>query len=135
VGLKLTKAQILAMRDLPTEELEVPELGGSVTLRAWSVAGADYFAKMCAEGAMSELGHVENFRERIVMLSVVDEETGELMFSEDDISTLGKKSPAAINRIVKAVLKLNKLENDIPDGLDGAADDAPAPTPEQKRKN
>lgn len=105
----LTKGQILASNTMPTETVDVPEWGGSVLIRAWSVAEADAMAKFVTDGVAN--GHIENYREEMVRRSVVDSE-GKLMFEQKDIVKLGQLQPAALNRVHRAILALNKVRDE-----------------------
>lgn len=105
----LSRADILAAADAKTKTLKVPEWGGSLTIKTWTVAEADAVGKLITEGM--EAGYIENYRETIVQKSIVTE-TGDLMFTIEDIDALSAKSPAAMNRIFKAALALNKLDEE-----------------------
>ncbi len=50
----------------------------------------------------------KNFRARLTALTVCDE-NGATLFSESDVSALGAKSCAALDRIFEASAKLNRL--------------------------
>jgi hypothetical protein len=110
----LSKSDILAYNDLPVEVVKVPEWGAnaSVTIRSFSVSDGDTFGRMLRDGEVS--GFTENLRERVAAFSIIDETTGELMFTDDvaDITALGKKSPKALNRVFDAAMKLNALKSD-----------------------
>lgn len=108
---RLTKADILAAPQRQYDTVDVPEWGGEVLIRSWTVAEADEVAKVITAGV--EEGYVKNFREQIVARSVVEDENADgPMFSLDEIEQLGQLAPAAMNRVHKAALKLNKLETE-----------------------
>jgi hypothetical protein len=102
----LTRAAILAASDLKTKVVKVPEWKGEVTIREWSVAESEAIAMLSIK---ADGGFIEKFRENVVRLSVIDPETGELLFTEDDLNDLGKKSPAAMARVHKAAMALNSV--------------------------
>lgn len=104
----LSRADILAANDLPTKTIKVPEWKGSVTLRAWSAETGVAIAKLSAEAAA--MGFVEQLPEKILALSVINPD-GTLMFTEDDLSALSKKSPAALHRVYHAAMALNNVSH------------------------
>jgi hypothetical protein len=97
----LTKEQILAQNDLRTEQVEVPEWGGSVTVRAMTSRERDAY-----EASMVEGDKYVNVRARLVASCLVDE-NGERMFSDEDAEALGNKGASAMNRIFNVVTRIN----------------------------
>ena len=98
---RLDRTTILAFPDLATEEVEVPEWGGSVTLRLWSGTQRDAFESEQAKDQNT------NLRARIVARSAIDE-AGNLLFTTADVEALGRKSGAALDRLVEAIYRINK---------------------------
>jgi hypothetical protein len=101
----LTRAQILAASDLPTEVVAVPEWGGDVTLRVWTGTERDKFETEQAADKNA------NLRARVAARSIVGDD-GKPLFTLADIDALGAKSGSALDRIVTAALKLNKYTTD-----------------------
>ena len=81
----LTRDQILNAKDRTTEEVDVPEWGGKVCVSVMS-------------------GHARDKWES----SLLDDK-GNLLFTEKDIAALGKKSAAALTRVVAVARRLNRL--------------------------
>ena len=109
----LTKEQILAAEDLPSETLRVKEWGGDVTVRTMTGAERDEYA--IAISRLDEKQRTRNIRARLLAMCVVNDQ-GERLFGESDIEALGKKSIKAINRVFAAAQRLNALtEADIED--------------------
>lgn len=103
--LMLTKEQILAADDRASEIVEVPEWGGSVRVSAMSGAQRDRFEmSLLVDGKPS----IENAHAKLVASSVVDD-SGNPLFSPSDIEALGRKSAAALNRIVAVARRINRL--------------------------
>lgn len=96
----LTKEQILTPANLKTEEVEVPELGGSVRIMELTAGRRELWEP--------ELTNPTSYRVRaaLVAFSVVDE-NGDLIFNADDIEALTRQSFEAIDRIYTACVKLN----------------------------
>ena len=110
---KLTREQILNADDIKTEIIEVPEWGGSVTIKMMTGKERDAF-EASIMGAKGKNITLENIRAKLVAKTVIDPETKELMFSLGDIETLGTKSAAALDRIFSASQKLSKItESDV----------------------
>lgn len=107
----LTKAQIIAADDIRTQVIDVPEWGegAQVKIKAWSVAQADAYGSMILN-RKDDVQFIAQLRETTVSMSIVNED-GSPMFTAKDMAALGKKSPAAINRVHRAALELNKLGN------------------------
>lgn len=102
----LNKEQILTADDLESVEVPVPEWGGECMIRALTGVGREVFenALADAQGDMSE----SNIRATLAALSIVDEQ-GELMFSRNEVSALGKKSYKALDRVFNAAKALNGI--------------------------
>ncbi len=106
----LTRDQILAAQDLKTETVKVPEWGGTVNVRTMDGEGRDAFEASLQNNGKRDL---KNFRAKLLAFCLVDDK-GERMFSEADISALGKKSAAALTRLADVASKLNKMsEGDV----------------------
>lgn len=119
----LTRADILGADDRPTKDVEVPEWGGTVKVRALSGAERDAW-----EASIVQLGpggsqrvDLENMRARLVALSCVDEE-GNRIFTEEDAVLLGQKSAAALERVWVEAQSLSGLTDaDIEELAEGFA--------------
>jgi hypothetical protein len=105
----LTKSAILAADDLKTEDVDVPEWGGTVRVRAFSGRERDAFEASLVRGdGKDRKVDLTNMRARLVALTVVDE-SGQKVFTQDDVDLLGAKSGAALDRVFCVAQKLNGL--------------------------
>jgi hypothetical protein len=107
----LSRDDILRAADLPTEEVHVPEWGGSVLVRGMTGAERDAFESSVVElkaGNKATSVNMQNIRAKLVALTVVDEK-GERLFSQADVELLGNKSAAALQRIFEAAQRLSGL--------------------------
>jgi hypothetical protein len=122
----LTKEQILGADDRRTEDVEVPEWGGTVRVRALSGRERDAYEAGIVQvrGDGSRNVTLENIRSRLVSLTAVDE-SGERIFSDGDVKALGEKSAAALERVFDVARKLSGLSEDDVEELAGDFDDAP----------
>lgn len=104
----LSKQQILDAADTRTEEVEVPEWGGSVRIQTMTGYARDAFESSITgkNGGVN----TTNIRAKLAAACLVDE-AGELMFSEKDVARLGKKSAAALERVFSAAQKLNRISD------------------------
>lgn len=106
---KITKADIVAFNDLKSETIEVPEWGGSVTIRRMTGGERDAYEADIFESKGSQLQlKRENFRAKLIARCLVDD-NGERMFSDGEIAALSKKSAAALDRLFAVCQRLNGM--------------------------
>ena len=115
----LTREAILAADDRSTEDIAVPEWGGTVRIR--TLSGTDrerYITRMYrlkpndVGGVVVDQVNIEGANVRLVALSIVDAD-GEPMFSESDVVALGQKSAPALDRVFQAATRLSRLSASI----------------------
>ena len=105
----LTKDAILAANDLVTEDVEVPEWGGTVRVRAISGAERDAFEQaIVTRKGKNVTTNLANIRAKMVALCVVDE-NGQRLFADKDVLLLGTKSAAALDRVFTVAQQLAGL--------------------------
>ena len=112
----LTKAAILAADDRPTEEVEVPEWGGSVLVRGMTGKDRDeYFAQQTIQHGRQTIQDITNASAKIVARCLVDPQSPEeRMFTDAEVEELGRRSSAALERVGKVAARLSGLtEEDI----------------------
>ena len=119
----LTRDAILAKDDIQIEELEVPQWGGIVRVRGMSGTERDAFEKArsreipSGSRAARRAGNTttelirENIRAHLVAWCVIDD-SGNRVFSDDDIPSLNAKSGAALERIVEVAMRLSGMGDD-----------------------
>lgn len=100
----LTKEEILGASDLRSEEVEVPEWNGVVTVRTLTGTERDQLEASIIE--MSGKKDLKDLRAKLVALSVVDEE-GCRVFSFEDTQALGAKSARALDRVFSVAQRLS----------------------------
>lgn len=109
---RLSKQEILQAPDLPTEEVFIPEWGGSVLVRGLTAAERDRFeaeiVRQTREGVKVEL---HGIRARLCAMTIVDESGGRL-FSDDEIAALGNKSASALQRVFEVALRLSRFSGE-----------------------
>src|SRR5690349_7103464 len=120
----LSRDAILQAEDHKTEDVDVPEWGGTVRVRSLSGAERDaYEAHIVQVGADgSKKVNVKNLRGKLVSLTCIDEDGGRL-FSDEDAEALGAKSAAALERVFDVARHLSGLtEDDVEELAEGFAD-------------
>lgn len=101
----LTKEQILSADDLATEVVEVPEWGGSITLRTITGTERDHLeATISADGGIKNM---DNLRARLIILSAVDDDGKKLFTMKDDLALLGGKSARVLSTVFTVAMKLS----------------------------
>ena len=107
----LSKAQILQIVDIKTERVAVPEWGGDVMVREFTGTDRDAFeesmVRIDADGGRR--ADVSNMRAKLVSMCLIDEETGERMFGQDELNLLGSKSASALERVFKVCQRINGM--------------------------
>lgn len=113
----LTKDAILSANDLVTEDVDVPEWGGTVRVRSISGAERDAFEQaIVTRKGKSVQTNLANIRAKMVALCVVDE-GGQRLFTDADVVALGRKSAAALDRVFSVAQRLAGLTDEDVDEL------------------
>jgi len=130
----LTREDILSKKALKTEVVDVPEWGGSVTVREMMAEEADIFeAALAASRETGQNGtkHLANmptaFRARLVSICAVDDQ-GKRLFTDQDVDELGKLSRAALDKVSTVAARLSgygtepdKKKDSLPDASSSTA--------------
>lgn len=112
----LNRDQILAADDLTRETVEVPEWGGTVVVSTMTGTQRDAFeASIVLADGRADL---RDMRAKLAVACIVDE-AGAPVFSHGDISSLGRKSAKALERVAKVAQRLNKIGNEELEALKG----------------
>jgi len=111
----LSKNQIISAIDDRYEDVEVPEWGGTVRVKAMSGVEKDAFEASVTTirrngNKVEQRPNLENVRAKLLAHCIVDE-SGALIFDDDDIAALGSKSSAALDRVVDVAKRLNRMTN------------------------
>jgi hypothetical protein len=107
----LSKAAIVAVVDIKTEIVEVPEWGGAVAVRELTGTERDAFeqsmVKVGADGKRAP--DLTNMRAKLCAWCMVDGITGDRLFSDQDLAELGNKSAVALDRVFRAAQRINGM--------------------------
>lgn len=121
----LSRDEILSAEDRKTVEVEVPEWGGSVLVRTLSGKERDAYES----GTISikngkQVEDFDNLRARLVALCLVDEK-GVRLFTAKDVTSLGNKSAAALQRVYNKCQELNAVSDKDVEELTENFDESP----------
>jgi hypothetical protein len=102
----LSRDAILNAQDTVTEDVSVPEWGGTVRVRSMTIAERMEFSRRATDGNTRHVGVW------LLALLAVDEH-GNRLFSEAEMTSvldaLEKKNAHAIESVVGAILKVNRI--------------------------
>lgn len=99
----LKRSEILDIApNLPRVVVNVPEWGGSVTVRGMTAGERDRFEMIVAEGKRA------NFRAWLAVFTVCDA-SGQRLFEDGDVSRLTAQPAAALDRISDAAIALSRF--------------------------
>jgi len=112
MGKFLSAEEVLNANDIVTEEVEVPEWGGSVLVRGLTALERDRFEASVIQGSgKNTTVKLENARAKLASLTVVGED-GKRLFSQADVAKLSQKSAAALNRIYNVAARLSGITDE-----------------------
>jgi hypothetical protein len=118
---QLTRDAILGATDIETEEVDVPQWGGTVLVRGLSGTDRDDYEASLVDlraGRKHARPDLKNTRAKLVVRCIVDE-NGNKLFSERDIALLGRKSAAALDRVYEVAARLSGLGGEAEDDAEG----------------
>jgi len=105
----LSREDILNADDIKTEEIEIPEWGGSVMIKVMTGEERDHLeASMLGDKPEEKIKALRNLRAKFVSICVCNED-GERLFTEADVLKIGKKSGTALDTLLGAIRKLNGM--------------------------
>lgn len=114
----LNKDQILAAADIQTEEVEVPEWGGSVIVKALSGAERDSYEELILRKGTS--GKFEmvfpNMRAKLLVKTLVDADLKPI-FTDKDVKALGEKNAEVLDRLFEVASRLSGISREDVDEL------------------
>ncbi len=123
----LTREMILQANDIRREDVDIPEWGGKVCVRGMTGSERDAFEEMILAGRGKDAKvNLRNIRAKLVAQTVIDPETGQYLFTDDDIKALGKKSAKALARVYDVAQRLSGITDKDAEELAGNSDDDPS---------
>lgn len=123
----LSREEIFKADDGRTEDVAVPEWGGTVRLKSLTGIERDQFeASMVEMKGGKQKQNVANFRARLVGLCAIDENGAKLFTNSADVRMLGTKSSAALDRVFAKCQEMNGLSDADVGELTEGFDDGPS---------
>lgn len=122
---RISRAEILASRDIKAEIVYVPEWGGDVLVQALTGTERDLLEQSTIEqrGRTNIRNNFGNFRAKVVALSCVDED-GTRLFSDSDVAALGRKSAGALQLVYNKAAELSGMTDRDVEDLVGNSENA-----------
>lgn len=107
----LSKAAIVAVVDIQTEIVQVPEWGGAVAVRELTGTERDAFEQSMVRVDTAGKRHTDlgNMRAKLCAWCIVDGESGDRLFADDHLAELGNKSAVALDRIFRVAQRINGM--------------------------
>ena len=121
MGVTLLTADQIMAAPLASTDVPVPEWGGTVRVRAMSGSDRDSFRDLLRTAEGEQTSNTK-FQATLLAFTLVNDR-GELLFTVEQIQTLGLRSAAALERVGVAAMKLNGL---LPDAIGEAAKNSEA---------
>lgn len=117
----LGREAILAATDLTTEDIAVPEWGGTVRVKMLMADERTAFEKACQvkkRGPNNTITVEPNDKinvRAVLVAKVIVDETGAVLFPDaNDVVLLGRKSSAALERVFEVACRMNGIgERDV----------------------
>lgn len=106
MGVILNRDAILAKREIPKQQIAVPEWEGDVFIRALTAGERDGLEAYVTECRREE--EVPKVRAKVAVMSLVDAD-GKQLFGDADIEALSSMYSKPLDRIYDVATRLNKL--------------------------
>jgi len=108
----LDREAILGADDRKYETVECPEWGGEVRLKSISGTQRDAYEQSLIQNSGSDRKmNLRNARVKLIVLCAVDGE-GRSLFTAEDVSALGRRNAAPIDRLFDACKRLAGMGDD-----------------------
>lgn len=130
----LSKDQILSAHDIHVEELPVPEWGGVICIKTLSADERDQIEseiiQINPQTGQPKAMKTNTLRSLVAFYGICDEEGHRLFTDKRDIDLLGRKSAAALDRVVVRIQELSAMSPaDIEKLVTDLKNDQPAALP------
>ena len=117
----LSRDEILNASDQVIEEVYIPAWNGSVYVKSLTGSERDQFEKNIVEwkgkGKNTKAEMKDNIRAKLVVLTAINPETKELLFTRADVDALGRKNASALDALFSKAQELSKLSDEDIDEL------------------
>jgi hypothetical protein len=110
MGSYLNRDAILKAATLKTEDVSVPEWGGSVLVRELRGRERDEWeGSLAVQRGKQMVPDTANMRAKLAARCIVDPDTLEPLFTQQDVNALGELSAAALDRVFDVASRLSGL--------------------------
>lgn len=125
MGDYLSAEAILAFDDVQVRDVPVPEWNGTVRLRSMSGRERDSFEASLREVHGKDIViNTVNSRAGLVARCAINPDTGERLFTDQQINALGEKNAAVLDRLYEVAAELSGLGGE--EELAGKSEAAPS---------
>ena len=118
---KLSKDDIFKADDLPTKDMDIPEWGGTLTIRTLTGAERDEWESAFVNQDKID---IRGLKARLVQLTTMNGD-GQQMFTKADLRKINSKSASVIDRIFQVSQRLSGLTKEDAEELVGNSGTAP----------
>ena len=119
---KLTKADIFKADDLPTKDMDIPEWGGTLTVRTLTGIERDEWESAFVN---QDKIAIRGLKARLVQLTTMNGD-GQQMFTKADLQKINSKSASVIDRIFQVSQRLSGLTKEDAEEMVENSDAGPA---------
>ncbi len=111
------REMLLGATTVPTETVPVPELGAGTTFTLRGMTGEERDAFELSLTAMTanqkkRVPDPKNYRAKLLVFSIVDSETGALLFTPNDVVDVGKIRGDVLGRLADVAQRLSGLRKE-----------------------
>ena len=122
---ELTRDQILAIDDLPIEQVKIPEWKGSVYMRTLTGKQRDEFEQTAIQRKTKKGSDIRGLKVKLVAMCLCNKD-GKLLFAgRDDEAKLIEKSGSALERLSEVAQRLSGLDEKQIEEIAADFDDGP----------
>lgn len=120
---------IVAADDRKYEDVEVPEWG-NVKIRVCGLSGTErdaFEAKMVSVRSNKDVDvQLHNHRSKLLVKCLLDPETDQRIFGDNEVNALGAKSGAVLDRLHDIAVRLSGMDEDAPARAEGNSEADPS---------
>ena len=119
---KLSKDDIFKADDLPTKDMDIPEWGGTLTIRTLTGAERDEWESAFVNQDKID---IRGLKSRLVQFTTMNGD-GQQMFTKADLQKINSKSASVIDRIFQVSQRLSGLTKEDAEEMVENSDAGPA---------
>jgi len=121
----LNRDDILKVKDIAVEKVEVPAWGGSVFVKGMTGTERDAFeSSIVQQRGKNASVNMANIRAKLASQTICNE-AGERLFSDADVKALGAKSASALQLVFEVAQRLSGISGDDVEELAKELEDNP----------